>query len=91
MKKSKLIQISVIFVVLLLTSPYATPVLVAILAFVAGEGNVVLGVALLAVYSVGHCALLLLAGTSIGFVQKFATSSKTEKWGKILKALFGFR
>ena len=71
------------------SSPCATPVLVAILAFVAGERNVPLGIALLAVYSIGHCALLLIAGTSIGFVQKLSASSKTEKWGRMLKVLFG--
>jgi len=71
------------------SSPCATPVLVAILAFVAGEGNIALGIALLAVYSIGHCALLLLAGTSVGFVQKLFSSPKTEKWGRILKILFG--
>ncbi len=72
-----------------LSSPCATPVLIEILAFVAGQGNIVLGVALLAVYSIGHCALLLIAGMSVGAVQKLASSPKTEKWGKKLKILFG--
>ncbi len=73
----------------ILSSPCATPVLIAILAFVAGQGNIVLGIALLAVYSIGHCALLLIAGTSVGVVQKLACSPETEKWGKVLKILFG--
>jgi len=72
-----------------LSSPCATPVLAAILAFVAGQGNIVLGVALLAVYAVGHCALILIAGTSVGFVQKLAASPNTEKIGKVLKFVFG--
>lgn len=72
-----------------LSSPCATPVLAAILAFVAGQGNIALGVGLLAVYSIGHCVLLLIAGTSVGFVQKLAASPSTEKWGKILKICFG--
>ncbi len=72
-----------------LSSPCATPVLAVILAFVAGQGNIPLGVGLLAVYSIGHCALLLIAGTSVGFVQKLAVSPGTEKWGKILKVFFG--
>jgi len=72
-----------------LSSPCATPVLAAILAFVAGQGNIALGVGLLAVYSIGHCALLLVAGTSVGFVQKLAASPGTEEWGKILKGFFG--
>ncbi len=73
----------------ILSSPCATPVLIAILAFVAGQGNIILGIALLAVYSIGHCALLLIAGTSVGVVQKLASSPGTEKWGKILKIIFG--
>jgi len=72
-----------------LSSPCATPVLAAILSFVAGQGNIALGVGLLAVYSIGHCALILVAGTSVGFVQKIAISPQTEKWGKILKIVFG--
>lgn len=72
-----------------LSSPCATPVLAAILAFVAGQGNIALGIGLLAVYSIGHCALLMIAGTSVGFVQKMASSPGMEKWGKILKISFG--
>lgn len=73
----------------ILSSPCATPVLVAILAFVAGQGNILLGVALLAVYAIGHCALILIAGTSIGFVQKLVVNPRTERIGKILKIGFG--
>ncbi|OPX91259.1 MAG: Thiol:disulfide interchange protein DsbD precursor [Pelotomaculum sp. PtaB.Bin104] len=73
----------------ILSSPCATPVLVAILAFVAGQGNIVYGMALLAVYAIGHCALLLVAGTSVGFVQTLAASPDTEKAGKVLKFIFG--
>ena len=73
----------------ILSSPCATPVLAAILAFVAGQGNIALGIALLAVYAVGHCALILIAGTSVGFVQKLAVNPNTERLGKVLKIVFG--
>ncbi|MBC7765182.1 MAG: cytochrome c biogenesis protein CcdA [Hyphomonadaceae bacterium] len=72
-----------------LSSPCATPVLAAILAFVAGQGNIALGIALLAVYAAGHCALILIAGTSIGVVQKLSASPNTERIGKALKIVFG--
>jgi cytochrome c biogenesis protein CcdA len=72
-----------------LSSPCATPVLVAILTFVAVKGNLMLGVGLLAFYSIGHCALLLIAGTSVGFVQNVASSSGAARWGRILKLFFG--
>ncbi|HHW29521.1 MAG TPA: cytochrome c biogenesis protein CcdA [Syntrophomonadaceae bacterium] len=72
-----------------LSSPCATPVLAAILAFVAGEGNIYLGIGLLATYSIGHCLLLLIAGTSVGFVNNLAGSPRTEKWGRVLKGILG--
>lgn len=72
-----------------LSSPCATPVLIAILAFVAERGSIVLGVSLLAVYSLGHCVLILLAGTSVGFVQKMSENPRTAKVGKVLKIIFG--
>lgn len=73
----------------IMSSPCATPALIAILALVSGQGNLILGISLLAVYSIGHCALLLLAGTSIGLVQKLASAPKTEKIGHVLKVLLG--
>lgn len=72
-----------------LSSPCATPVLAAILAFVAGQKSIILGISLLAVYSAGHCVLIIIAGSSVGFVKKLASSPGTEKWGKVLRILFG--
>ncbi len=54
------------------SSPCATPVLVVILTFVATKGKVLYGVALLFTYAVGHCLLMLAAGTFTGFVEAFA-------------------
>jgi len=70
-----------------LSSPCSTPVLVAILAFVAGEGNIVVGVLMLLLYSIGHCTLILIAGTSVGFVESISNSKKTLAIGKILKII----
>ncbi|MBU5592157.1 cytochrome c biogenesis CcdA family protein [Clostridium sp. MSJ-4] len=72
-----------------LSSPCATPVLAAILTFVAGKANVLLGIAMLLLYSVGHCALIILAGTSVGVVEHLSSSEKTLKFGKILKLVLG--
>lgn len=68
-----------------LSSPCATPVLVVILTLVAGEGNLLFGTTLLAFYAIGHCTLLLLAGTSLSFVEKLAGSPATRLWGAWLK------
>lgn len=66
------------------SSPCATPVLVALLAIVAGKGSVVWGILLLLLYSIGHGALALVAGTSTGFVKKL---SSDERYGKLSNAL----
>jgi cytochrome c-type biogenesis protein len=51
------------------SSPCATPVLVVLLTLVAGKGQVLYGTALLFCYAVGHCLLMLFAGTFTGFVE----------------------
>lgn len=53
------------------SSPCATPVLVVILTLVAGTAQVFYGIALLFCYAVGHCLLMLFAGTFTGFVEGF--------------------
>lgn len=53
------------------SSPCATPVLVVILTLVAGKGQVLYGIALLFCYAVGHCLLMLAAGTFTGFIEAF--------------------
>ena len=54
------------------SSPCATPVLVLLLTLVAGKGQVLYGIALLFCYAIGHCLLMLFAGTFTGFVEGFA-------------------
>lgn len=78
------------------SSPCATPVLVVILSFVATQGQVLYGTALLFVYAIGHCLLMLVAGTSIGFVESFARargiahlSAWARRGGGLLVALVG--
>jgi len=53
------------------SSPCATPVLVVLLTLVAGKGQVLYGIALLFCYAIGHCLLMLCAGTFTGFVEGF--------------------
>ncbi|MBU5638673.1 cytochrome c biogenesis protein CcdA [Geomonas sp. Red69] len=53
------------------SSPCATPVLVILLTVVAAKGELLYGMALLFTYAVGHCLLMLVAGTFTGFVDSF--------------------
>ncbi|WP_295404174.1 cytochrome c biogenesis protein CcdA [uncultured Thiocystis sp.] len=78
------------------SSPCATPVLAVILAYVATHGEILYGAALLFVYAIGHCLLMLAAGTSIGFVESFAKckgiahlSAWTRRTGGLMVALVG--
>ena len=58
----------------MVSSPCATPVMVVLLTLVAGKGQVLYGMALLFSYALGHCLLMLFAGTFAGFVEAFAKS-----------------
>lgn len=71
------------------SSPCSTPVLIALLAIVAGKGNILWGILLLLLYSVGHGILAVIAGTSIGFVHKLSSSDKYGKASNILKIVMG--
>ena len=71
------------------SSPCATPVLVVLLGLVARSGNVIWGVLLLLFYSIGHSGLVLIAGTSTGFVKKLAASDKYGKFSMVLKYFMG--
>lgn len=71
------------------SSPCSTPVLIALLAIVAEEGNLLLGILLMLLYSVGHSALVIVAGTSIGFVQKINASGNYKTVASVSKIIMG--
>ncbi len=71
------------------SSPCSTPVLIALLAVVAGKGSLMWGVLLLLLYSIGHGILAIVCGTSIGFVQKLSTDAKYGKLSNVLKIIMG--
>lgn len=55
-------------------APCATPVMVGILTLIGNQQDVLFGTLLMFLYSIGHGALLLAAGSSIGFAQWVARS-----------------
>lgn len=71
------------------SSPCSTPVLIALLAIVAGKGNTLWGILLMLLYSIGHSALVIVAGTSVGFVQKINNSERYKTVAKVLKVVMG--
>lgn len=72
------------------SSPCATPVLVVLLAIVSIQGNILWGILLFVLYSIGHGVLSVIAGTSLGFVQKLAANEKYGKFSKMLTIVMGF-
>ncbi|NGU51942.1 cytochrome c biogenesis protein CcdA [Clostridium perfringens] len=73
----------------ILASPCATPIMAAIIAFIAASCNLVIGMIMLLMYSLGHSVLIILAGTSFGLVEKIAYSEKGKKIGRVLKNILG--
>ena len=71
------------------SSPCSTPVLIALLAIVAGQGSILWGILLLLLYSIGHGILAVVAGTSVGFVQKLTKSEKYGRMSQVLKIVMG--
>jgi cytochrome c biogenesis protein CcdA len=73
----------------IVSSPCATPVLVVILTLVATKGEVLYGTALLFVYAIGHCLLMLLAGTFTGFVEAFVKAKGVQNFSEWSRRIGG--
>jgi cytochrome c-type biogenesis protein len=71
------------------SSPCATPVLVVLLTLVAGKGQVLYGIGLLFCYALGHCLLMLFAGTFTGFVEAFAKTRGVVNFSKWSRKVSG--
>jgi len=73
----------------LFSSPCATPVLIALLAIAAGSGSLLWGALLMLLYGVGHGVLAVLAGSSIGAVNKLVQSERYGALSRVLKIVMG--
>jgi cytochrome c biogenesis protein CcdA len=62
---------------------------VVILTLVATKGEVLYGIALLFVYALGHCLLMLLAGTFTGFVEAFVQARGVVNFSAWTKRISG--
>ncbi|MEI7816286.1 MAG: cytochrome c biogenesis protein CcdA [Desulfuromonadales bacterium] len=71
------------------SSPCATPVLVVLLTLVAGKGQILYGIALLFCYAIGHCLLMLIAGTFTGFVEGFVKARGLVSFSIWVKRISG--
>ena len=71
------------------STPCAVPILAVLLAFVAQKGNAVYGGLLLFVYALGHSALILVAGTSMGAAKKLLESKGLRRTNLVLQRAAG--
>ncbi len=73
----------------LFSSPCSTPVLIALLAMVASQGQILRGVVLLLFYAAGHSVLSVVAGTSAGFVKSLSAKHQFGRFSKALRLVLG--
>jgi len=79
------------------STPCATPILAVLLVYIASKGNLAYGALLLFMYALGHCVLILIAGTSMGLAKRIIESNGLNtglaylrKGGGVLIILIGF-
>lgn len=61
------------------STPCAVPILAIILVMIAAKGSIIYGLGLLFFYALGHCVLILVAGTSIGLAKGLLESKHLQK------------
>ncbi|MCF7849018.1 MAG: cytochrome c biogenesis protein CcdA, partial [Kiritimatiellales bacterium] len=69
------------------TFAFLAPVLAVV--FNTAADNTLFGAALLALYGLGHCAVLIIAGTSVERAQHFANWNRETKTAARVKSVFG--
>jgi cytochrome c-type biogenesis protein len=69
----------------LVSTPCAVPILAVILVLIASKGSIVYGLGLLFFYALGHCVLILIAGTSIGVAKGLLESKRFQKFNFYLR------
>ena len=71
------------------SSPCATPALAVILAYVSTQGDILYGGSLLFAYAVGHCALIFVAGLSVGLTESLVRSKGINNFSLYSKRVSG--
>ncbi len=71
------------------STPCAVPILAVVLAFIAAKGNIAYGALLLLTYAIGHCVLIVVAGTSIGLAKGIVESKGLTRTTGIMRKCAG--
>lgn len=69
----------------IVSTPCAVPILAVILVLIASKGSLVYGFGLLFSYGIGHCVLILVAGTSVGAAKSLLESKNLQRVNFYLK------
>lgn len=67
------------------SSPCATPVLIFILGIISSKQNILFGIVMMILYSIGYSMVTILAGSLVGFVQSLKQSNKYETFYNLSK------
>ncbi len=73
----------------LVSAPCAAPILVIVLTYIASKGNLPYGLGLLWTYAVGHCLLIVAAGTSMGVAKSLIQSRRLGAANRVMKRFAG--
>jgi cytochrome c-type biogenesis protein len=71
------------------STPCATPILACLLVYIAAKASYVYGALLLFFYALGHCFLIIVAGTSMGMAKGLLESRHLQKAGSWLRKAAG--
>jgi cytochrome c-type biogenesis protein len=71
------------------STPCSTPVLAVLLVYIASKGSLPYGALLLFFYALGHCFLIIIAGTSMGMAKGLLESRRLQKAGSWLRKAAG--
>jgi cytochrome c-type biogenesis protein len=71
------------------SAPCATPILAVLLVYIASKGSYAYGAFLLFFYALGHCFLIVLAGTSMGMAKALLESRGLQKASIVLQKAAG--
>jgi cytochrome c biogenesis protein CcdA len=71
------------------STPCATPILAVLLVYIASKGSYAYGALLLFFYALGHCLLIIIAGTSMGMARGLLESRHLQKAGSVLRKAAG--
>lgn len=73
----------------LFSSPCSTPILIVLLGVTAQKGNILYGILLLLLYTIGHNIIVIVAGIFMGSINRITQSKNYGLYTQIIKGITG--